>query len=243
MLDFVPELGSTNSALLARLGGSEHPAEGYWLVADRQSSGRGRAGRVWSDGYGNFMGSTVAFVQDGKALPQTLSLVAGLAVHRAVSLFLEADERLHLKWPNDVLLDGAKLAGVLLERHGDHVVVGIGVNIANAPLLPDRATTCLAAQGCSVGRNRFANELAKEWAGLLARWHAGEWPLLREEWLARAHPLGTKLSVRDVHQGTLAGEFAGIGADGTAYLRLADAKLHAIHAGDIEMVRENASGS
>ena len=235
MIEIVPEIGSTNAALLARLGVGEAAPEGHWLVADRQSAGRGRAGRVWSDGFGNFMGSTVANLRGADPLPQTLALVAGVAVHKAVAGSGLAGQLL-LKWPNDVLLDGAKLAGILLERQGDAVVVGIGVNLAQTPEVPDRRTTCLAAAGMPITRDAFAAVLAAEWSAALTRWHLGEWPALREEWLLRAHPAGTLVSVKDRAQGELTGAFAGIDENGVAFLRLADGRRHAIHAGDIDLV-------
>lgn len=242
MIEVIPEIGSTNAALLARHGAGEYIEEGFWLVADRQTAGRGRAGRRWTDGFGNFMGSTVANLRPGDPLPQTLALVAGIAAHRAIASVLP-DKQPVLKWPNDLLLEGAKLAGVLLERQGDCVVVGIGVNIVQAPQVPDRATTCLAAHGSHADRDAFAQALVAEWGSLLAQWHGGWWLEQRSEWLARAHPLGTLISVNDAEHGRLIGAFAGLSEDGVAYLRLADGKRHAIHAGDIEMVGGDASGS
>jgi BirA family biotin operon repressor/biotin-[acetyl-CoA-carboxylase] ligase len=235
LIETVPEIGSTNTALLARLGAGEAVPEGHWLVADRQRAGRGRAGRVWSDGFGNFMGSTVARLRCADPMPQTLALVAGVAVHKAVAGLAPAGE-LRLKWPNDLLLDGAKLAGILLERQGDAVVVGIGVNLVQAPEVPGRRTTCLAAAGAPVSRDDFAAALAAEWSAALIRWHLGEWPVLREEWLLRAHPAGTLVSVKDRAQGELTGAFAGIDENGVAFLSLADGQRHAIHAGDIDLV-------
>lgn len=241
LIETVPELPSTNAALLARLGGAPQPAEDDWLVADRQSAGRGRAGRVWSDGQGNFMGSTVAWLRPGDPVAPTLALVAGLAVHRAISDAAPGIEALSLKWPNDVLAGGAKLAGILLERQEDAVVVGIGVNLAAAPDLPDRRTACLSALGHAVTRDGFAEVLAEGWGGLLRRWHGGEWPALRYEWQARAHPEGTPLMVRDAGGEPITGTFAGIDAQGIALLRLADGSLRAIAAGDVEMVGQDAA--
>ena len=87
-------------------------------------------------------------------------------------------------------------------------------------------------------RDAFAQALASEWQLALALWHQQGWPALREEWLARAHPRGTLLSVRDREAGTIIGAFAGLEPDGAALLRLADGATHAIHAGDIEIVRD-----
>lgn len=243
MIETVAVLPSTNGALLARLAGGQAPPEGHWLVADRQTAGRGRAGRSWSDGEGNFMGSTLAHLRAGDPPAPTLALVAGLAVHRAVAACAPGLAGLMLKWPNDLLADGAKLAGVLLERQGDAVVVGIGVNLAQAPQVPGRATAALAGLGHAVPRDAFAAALAQGWQAALARWHAGDWPALRLAWLAQAHPEGTPLRVTDAAQLPLSGTFAGIEADGTALLRLADGALRAIHAGDVALLDEAGSGA
>lgn len=234
MIETVAEIASTNSALLARLDAGETIGEGTWLVADRQTAGRGRAGRQWSDGHGNFMGSTVAHVRAGDPPAPTLSLVAGVALHRALGAVAGA----LLKWPNDVLVEGAKLAGILLERHGDAVVVGIGVNLAQAPVVPDRPTVSLAALGHAIPRDPFAQTLADEWRAALAQWHSDGWAALRDDWLARAHPRGTLLSVHDRDAGPIIGAFAGLDPDGAALLRLADGQQRAIHAGDMELVRD-----
>ncbi len=236
MIETIAEIGSTNAALLARLGAGEGNPEGAWLVADRQSAGRGRAGRSWSDGFGNFMGSTVAHLRSGDPLPQTLALVAGLAAHKAVLALAPGLADLQLKWPNDLLVGKAKLAGILLERQGDGVVVGIGVNLAQAPDLPDRPTASLAGLGHPVTRDAFAQALEQEWLWALTRWHQGEWAALRQEWCARAHRVGSLISVNDSEHGLLMGAFGGIDDNGVALLRLADGATRAIHAGDIDLV-------
>lgn len=236
MIEIVPEIGSTNLAMRERLAAGSDRHEGDWLVADRQVAGRGRAGRVWSDGYGNFMGSTVVLLQRSDPPAQTLALVAGVALRAAVLAQCPGLSGIALKWPNDLLADGAKLAGVLLERQDEAVVVGIGVNLALAPVVPGRRTAALAALGHPVGRDAFAQALAEHWLAALGRWHAGEWPALRTAWLAGAHPLGTLLTVNDPQAGPLTGAFAGIDETGVALLRLADGQVHAIHAGDLEHV-------
>ncbi len=236
MIETVAHCASTNRSLLARLAAGEHCDENHWLVADRQSAGRGRAGRAWLDSPGNFMGSTVARLVPGDQPAPTLALVAGVALTRAVLAEAGTLPGLALKWPNDLLVDGAKLAGILLERQGDAVVVGIGVNLASAPTLPDRATIALAALGHAVPRDRFAHRLAQHWGAALADWHRGGWPALRAAWQTFAHPRGTLLSVRDPHQEALIGAFAGLDDDGAARLALADGEQRVIHAGDIEWV-------
>ena len=232
MINFVPATGSTNADLLA----SGDAREGEWLVARRQSAGRGRVGRAWFDGIGNFMGSTVVRLQSGDPPAHTLALVAGLATFEAVAAQPGRLPGLILKWPNDVLVGQAKLAGVLLEREGSGVVVGVGVNLASAPQLADRATTSLAEHGGAPPVEDFAATLASGFAQFLARWHGGEWPALRTEWLSRAHPAGTLLSVGDAGRDPVVGEFVGLDEDGAALLCLADGCTRVIHAGEVEMV-------
>ena len=232
MIRILAETGSTNADLLA-LG--RDAREGDWLVARRQTAGRGRAGRQWEDGAGNFMGSTVVALRPGDPLPQTLALVTGLATAEAVAAVPGAPNAM-LKWPNDLLVDGAKLAGILLERAGEIVVIGIGCNLVRAPDVAGRATTALADHGAHIELGEFADLLADCFAGALARWRGGEWHALRAAWLARAHPEGTPLSVNDREGHPITGAFAGLGADGAALLRLADGTVRPIHAGDVELI-------
>ena len=233
MIEIVPETGSTNSDLLERLAHGEHVNEGDWLIADRQSAGRGRQGRAWSDGHGNFMGSTIVRRRPGDPPAPTLALLAGLALHEAAIPLVPEPYRLRLKWPNDLLYDAAKLAGILLEGQGDAVVVGIGVNLVSAPDLPDRATLAFASFGPPPDRDRFANELARIFDSELERWRTyGLAPLMRR-WMAAAIAPGTALTVHDGGAEPLSGAFAGLGPDGSLLLRLPDGATRTIHAGDV----------
>ncbi len=210
--------------------GGELVPEGLWLLADRQTAGKGRQGRVWQDGAGNFMGSTVVHPGFGDPAAATLALVAGLAVHAAASEYLPAGFSALLKWPNDLLVGKAKLAGILLEREGEAVIVGIGVNLAQAPAIADRATVSLGSFGPPPPRDSFAEELAGHFDRELERWrNYGLEPLIRR-WLAAAHPHGTKL----VSDG-LKGAFAGLTEEGALQLRLADGALRTIHAGEVNL--------
>ena len=237
VIRILDETGSTNADLLA-LG--RDAREGDWLVARRQTAGKGRAGRQWEDGAGNFMGSTVVALRPGDPLPQTLALVTGVAVADAVAAVPGAPDVM-LKWPNDLLVDGAKLAGILLERTADNVVIGIGVNLLRAPAVAGRCTTALADHGAPIDPGTFADLLADCFASALARWRGGGWDGLRADWLARAHAVGTPLSVNDRDGRSITGEFAGLGGDGAALLRLADGTTRPIHAGDVEMGGNDAS--
>lgn len=233
MIRTVRETGSTNADLAADLAAGRYVAEGDWLVADRQVAGRGRLGRDWLGGEGNFAGSTVVRSRPGDPEPGTLALLAGLAVHQAVAGYLPDAAGPLLKWPNDVMVGKAKLAGILLERIGDAVVVGIGVNLAAAPPVEGRQTVSLAAFGPAPDRDAFAAELARLFDIELDRWRTfGLSPLLRR-WEAAAHPAGTPL-VASVPEGAVEGTFAGLADDGALQLRLPEGTTRTVHAGEVQ---------
>lgn len=233
MIETLAHTGSTNADIAARLKAGDRIAEGFWLVADRQTAGRGRHGRPWFDGHGNFMGSTVVYPSDRDPPAPTLALVAGLAVYEAALAFCADPAVLKLKWPNDLMLSGAKLAGILLEGQGDAVIVGIGLNLVHAPDLPDRPTAALSHIGPAPDRDLFASALASSFTTELQRWRTyGLDPLLRR-WESAAHPRGTALHVNEQSEGIIKGQFDGLADDGSLRLRLADGSTRAIHAGDV----------
>lgn len=137
-----------------------------------------------------------------------------------------------LKWPNDLVSGGAKLAGVLLERQGDRVVVGFGVNLAAAPDIPDRPAAHL---GGRISPEAFAPLLAGAMSRMLALWRTSDPQDFAKAWLARAHPIGTELRVHGADAETVSGRFDGIEPDGTLRLRLADGTVRAIHAADVTL--------
>ena len=223
----VERTGSTNADLLHESGG----AEGEWLVALSQSHGRGRQGRGWTMLDGNFAGSTLVLLRGDDPAPQTLSLVAGLALIDAVDIAAPG-RSLMLKWPNDLLLGGGKLAGVLLERSGDRIAVGIGVNLAAAPGIEGRVTASLDG---SISPPAFAPLLAASFAGALAAWRSEPLERLADQWLARAHSVGTRLKVHVEAGKLVAGRFEGLGADGALLLRTDQGAIETIRAGDVEL--------
>ena len=235
MIETLGITGSTNADLAARLAAGEFVPEGFWLVADRQNAGRGRLGRVWNDGAGNFMGSTVVSLTAHQPAPGSLALVAGLAVQAAVVPLVPPPLVPLLKWPNDVLVGPAKLAGILLERVGDAVVVGIGVNLAQAPDLPDRQTLALSAYGPAPDRDGFAISLAAHFASELAHWRTYGLSALINRWQGAAHPLGTPLTVANGANPPLSGRFSGLDDTGALRLALPDGTCRTIHAGDVHL--------
>ena len=205
--------------------------EGDWLVALEQEAGRGRQRRDWVSTAGNFHGSTLVELRAQDPPAQGLSRAAGLALVEAIDVAVPA-QPLMLKWPNDVLLLGKKLAGILLERSGDRVVVGFGVNLASAPDLPDRQSASLAGD---VSPEAFAPLLAASFTRLLDLWRRSEPGLLAQAWLSRAHPIGTRLTVHSSSNENVSGRFDGLEADGALRLRLDGGALEIVRAGDVEL--------
>ena len=205
--------------------------EGDWLVALEQDAGRGRQGRHWVSADGNFFGSTLVALTPADPPAASLSLVAGLALIEAVDLV--APERpTMLKWPNDLMLGNAKLGGILLERSGERVVAGFGVNLAAAPTLPDRETASLDMK---IGPQAFGPLLAGSFARILAAWRGSEPEAFARAWLARAHPLGTRLTVHSGPDETVTGAFDGIEQDGALRLRSEADEEQIIRAGDVSL--------
>ncbi|WP_420605327.1 biotin--[acetyl-CoA-carboxylase] ligase [Novosphingopyxis sp.] len=215
-------------------------AEGYWLRADRQSGGRGRLGRSWSSPPGNLYASTLIRLRQSDPAAASLAFVAGLAVHELL-LPLAGSRNLSLKWPNDLLLDGTKCVGILLEREGDVVVLGIGINLASAPDIPGRATTAFAHGDIPpIDPAALMPDLASRFAAALGRWRLAGLPPILSDWQARAHPLGTNLSVSLGLEEKVGGRFAGLAADGALMLEQDDGSVREIRAADVEIVRERS---
>lgn len=165
-----------------------------------------------------------------------LALVAAVALEEAVRAALPDATGLRLKWPNDLLLGDAKLSGILLERGGDHVVAGIGVNVAHHPALPDRATTSLHAAGATIDAGALFEDIAIRFATWLGAWRAKGIEPVAARWTTRAHPVGTMLHVRLPDGTALDGRFLGLDAGGALLLGLAGGTRHVIHAGDVFLV-------
>ncbi len=236
----VAATGSTNADLLelARSGAED----GLWLRAIRQTAGRGRLGREWSSPEGNLYASTLVRLRPSDPQPASLALVAAVALQETVSTFLvagicqgttDASATLVLKWPNDLLLGDAKLSGILLERTGNAVVIGYGVNIAHHPDLPDRVTTDLAAHGVVVEPAMFLDILSDSFARWLGRWRTEGIAPVRDRWIDCAHPAGTVLTARLPDGNGIDGLFVGLDADGALILRVASGERRVIHAADV----------
>ncbi|MBH1999629.1 MAG: biotin--[acetyl-CoA-carboxylase] ligase [Sphingomonadaceae bacterium] len=210
-------------------------AEGVWLRAGRQTGGRGRMGRIWESPDGNLFCSTLVRLRAGDPLPHSLALVAANAVHALVAPLCAGQAR--IKWPNDVLVDGAKIAGILLERTGDAVIVGVGVNVTGHPVGLDRPVTSLPAQGAiEADAGVLLGRLAELFGHWLAIWRAQGLDPVRTHWLLNAHPSGTPMQVLQPDGTRVEGHFDTLDRQGMLILRLANGESRAIHAGDIHLI-------
>ena len=224
---FIEQTGSTNADLLADATAND----GDWLIALSQSSGKGRQGRQWQSLDGNFAGSTLIRLCDGDPPPATLALAAGLALIEAADAAAPGCA-LQLKWPNDLMLSGAKLGGILLERAGDRVVAGFGVNLAAAPAIEGRSTASLDG---AMTPHAFAPLLAASLARLLAAWRSADPAAFISAWQLRAHPVGTPITVHNAPGERLSGRFDGLEPDGALRLALDGGGIERIHAGDVTL--------
>lgn len=220
----VAATGSTNADLLELA--REGAVEGLWLRAESQQAGRGRQGRQWASPTGNLYASTLVRLRAGDPATGSLALVAAVALREAVGVGT-------IKWPNDLLIDGAKVSGILLERADDAVVVGFGVNVAHAPHLPDRPTTSLRDAGVALDPAELVVRLADRFGQWLMRWREPAVGAVADAWLAYAHPTGAPLSVNLPDGTRIEGRFDGLAPDGALALRLASGERRTIHAGDV----------
>lgn len=226
-------VGSTNAEALARARAGERGP--LWITARTQTAGRGRRGRTWISEPGNLHATLLLTDPAPPERAAQLSFVAALATHDAIVACVPAlAARLWFKWPNDVLLDGAKLAGILIEAEGTRslmVAVGIGVNCRHHPAATELAATDLAAAGAAVAVAELFAALSHAMADRLREWAEG-FAGIRAAWLARAGGLGGELTAR-LGTRELTGRFEALDEAGRLLLRLPDGSLETIAAGEV----------
>nr|WP_318272636.1 biotin--[acetyl-CoA-carboxylase] ligase [Paracoccus saliphilus] len=199
-----------------------------WIMARRQEAGRGRRGRAWNDPPGNFAATLVMRPAGGPADAARLSFVAALAVHDALHRLCGPQLNLALKWPNDVLLNGGKLSGILLESAGAGgqvavLAIGIGVNLAAAPdpaqVEPQalRPVSLAGETGLQVTPDDLLDILAAEFAAWHRQMTAYGFGPIRNAWLARAAKLGETITAR-TGTAEITGRFEGIDDSGALIL-------------------------
>ena len=195
----------------------------HWVVVDQQTGGRGRQGRVWSSPVGNLYASLALIDPCEIRYSPQIGFVAGLAAHQALSSLADFGSRLKLKWPNDLLLDGAKLSGQLLEgrNHNGHLflVVGIGINLAHHPDDTPYPAIDLASSGVHLDVAMVLKALCDAFDRLLSVWDRGQgFARIRQLWLDHASYLDKAIEIR-TERGVLSGRFAGLDAEGRLLLQ------------------------
>ena len=238
--EYFEEIDSTNSEALRRARAGE--AAGLWIFAGRQKDGRGRDGRSWVSEPGNLHASLLLRPACNLQTAAQLSLVAGVAALDAVrALTVSTGKKLDLglKWPNDLLLDGEKLGGILLESSAApssediYVIIGTGLNLASHPELDDIVATNLALYGHNAAPHDALIALAWSTQKWLDIWHQGEnFNCIRKEWLARAIGLGKSIRVK--HGGEeIRGLFDSLDENGALLLDCGEDGLRRITVGDV----------
>lgn len=219
---------------------ADHGERGpLWLWADEQTLGRGRLGRSWVSEPGNLYATFLFSITEGPQAAAQVSFVAALAVHDTVTALRPAMSPL-IKWPNDVLIDGAKFCGVLPEVVGANptrIAIGCGVNIAHAPEATPYPVTAL---GADLPVETVLSELDRNLSRRLQAWDEGRgFNLIRDAWRMRALGVGGEVSATAGTQ-KLSGTFRGLAADGALLLEEASGTLTPIHAGEVTFAELDA---
>lgn len=213
-------IASTNDE--AKRLAQQGEGEGTLVWAQAQSAGHGRQGRVWVSPPGNLYMSLILRPEVPLAAAAQLGFAGALAVGEACGE-LAPGAAISFKWPNDVLLAGRKMSGLLLESEAQRgsdlawLVLGIGVNLATYPVAADYPATSLAATGAEVAPGVLLGALARRFVAWYEQWRAAGFAALRDAWLARAQGLGREIRVR-LPRESFTGIFAGLDADGALLL-------------------------
>lgn len=234
-LDVVDSTNAEAKRLAAE--GEEKAPDGTLVWAKEQTDGRGRRGRKWHSPPGNLYCSLIMRPDVALAKAAELSFVAGLAVFDALGSVGEPGHQVHLKWPNDVLLNDHKVAGLLLETETgggeipDWVILGLGVNVGVFPGDTDFPATSFRAEQWSATEVDFLESFCRHFMVWSGKWLEDGFSPIRRNWLQRCHGLGEEIEVR-LDKETLKGVFTDLDEDGALVLKTADGERR-ITAGDV----------
>ena len=222
-------IGSTNDEL-RRLAAEGAPS-GTVIHADEQITGRGRMARKWFSPPGNLYVSILVRTGMPSARTPELAFVTSVAVAETVRSLVPPRVPIRLKWPNDVLVNDAKISGVLLEQADDAVIIGIGLNILLAPAVDGYLTTTIAAQGGIATVDGARDILLDRFRRYITLWAADGFAPIRAAWLGLAHEVGSELRVSRL-SGMVVGRFAGLDLDGALLLDTQEGQIRVL-AGDV----------
>ncbi|WP_312143816.1 biotin--[acetyl-CoA-carboxylase] ligase [Brevundimonas sp.] len=233
------ETDSTNAEARRRAEAGE--VGPLWITARNQTAGRGRRGRQWGSDSGNLFTTLLLLTQKSPAEAAQLTFAASLAVADVLDRYVPP-ALVTIKWPNDVLLDGRKTSGILIESGpapsgGLWLAIGIGVNLSQTPGETERPATCIAEHlnqdvASAPGVDEAANALAETFGVWLDRWTTLGFQPILDAWTARTPGLHGPCIARLTHE-TLTGTADGVEADGSLRLKLPDGALRIISAGDV----------
>ncbi|MCC7047915.1 MAG: biotin--[acetyl-CoA-carboxylase] ligase [Alphaproteobacteria bacterium] len=239
-------VGSTNDeARRLAVAGAD---DGTLVWALAQTAGRGRQGRAWASPPGNLSCSLILRPDVPLARAAELSFVAALGVGGAVGALVPPRVEMRYKWPNDVLLNDRKVAGILLESSArpdhsiDFVVLGVGINVLSQPEEARFPATSLKAEGAGAEADAAAvlESFARHFRAWVDRWRGEGFAPVRAAWLARAWRLGERLAFAAGGSGglaALAGRFDGLDGDGSLILAMDDGTSRRFAAGEIGAAR------
>lgn len=247
MLEWFEEIDSTNAhALRVAKSCARQP---LWVVAAVQHQGRGRRGRTWIGEPGNLFASLLLSWQETSPNLSDLSFVAAVACADMLDGLVrqyDSAAKTGLKWPNDVLINGEKVGGILLETSGSggpgkplSVAIGIGLNVAHHPSQKlNYPTTDFATHGISIEASLVFEQLAKTLDKYLSLWQGGSrFDLIKQCWLDFGPAIGQALTI-DTGRDVVSGGFAGLDEHGGLQIRLSDGSLQTMLAGDVIMAPE-----
>lgn len=231
------DVGSTNTECLERARAGD-PGN-LWITAIRQTSGRGRRGRVWTSEPGNLYASLLLINPAPMDRIASLPLAVAVGLQAAVSAVMPRDaEPVEVKWPNDILIGRKKTCGILIEGEGlpdgrHALVIGIGINIRHKPDTAPYAVTRLEEHGCFITADELFAHLFREMAAVIKIWDEGRGISdITRRWLDVACGVGEKITV-NLPDRSLTGRFDGIAADGLLMLNLGGGQIVPIAAGDV----------
>ena len=222
-------IGSTNDE--ARRLIAEGAPDGTVIHADEQTAGRGRRAHSWYSPPGNLYVSVILRTGQPPDRITELSFLTALAVADTVETLLPRKIQAMLKWPNDVLINGAKIAGILLEQADDATIVGVGLNILEAPANTSYKTTTVVANGGIASVDSARDILLARLGRHLEAWQRDGFSLIRDQWLGRSYPIGAAIRVNAQGQ-SVAGAFGGLDMDGALLLDTPDGRKRIV-AGEI----------
>ena len=215
-----------------------HETVPTWILADSQTAGRGRRGRAWQSPVGNLMTTLYLPISFDAVKAGQLAFVAGLALERTVSALIGERAQASLKWPNDVLVDGKKASGILLEsamrdNKIDWLAIGLGLNLAHHPDDTPYPATSLATYMDTPANNLAALEiLARAFDEVFRQWRNGGFGPVLQAWRPVAHGLGGPI-VATLENEQFEGIFKDIDEKGALILQTAAGDTMTIDAGDV----------